>query len=123
MSNLRKNEIIDSAGAALFTPTNPGDVRVSNTAILSKYQAGITTGVTIKTGAGRLSGVVISGVEVGSVITLYDNTAASGTVLWASGIMAANSIPIALDFKNLPFSTGLTIVISAANSNATIIYE
>jgi len=90
---------------------------------ISKYQSGTTAGVILKRGSGNLHGLVISGVANNSVITLYDNTAASGTVIWSSGAMGSQTQPFALDFHSLPFSIGLTLVISAANSNLLAIYE
>ena len=89
----------------------------------SKYQSGTTAGLVLKYGAGALRGVVISGVANNSVITLYDNTAASGTVIWSYGTMGSQTQPYDLDFKTLPFSIGLTLVISGASSNITVIYE
>lgn len=89
----------------------------------SKYQSGTTAGLVLKYGTGNLHGLVVSGVANNSVITLYDNTAASGTVLWSSGSMGALTTPFALDFQDLPFFTGLTLEIASANSNVTVIYE
>jgi hypothetical protein len=90
---------------------------------ISKYQSGTTAGLVLKYGAGNLHALVISGVVNNSVVTLYDNTAASGTIIWASGSMGAQTTPFSLDFHLLPFSTGLTLVIATANCNATVIYE
>lgn len=89
----------------------------------SKYQAGTTAGVVLKYGPGNLHGIAVSGVSNNSVVTLYDNTAASGTILWSSGKMGANAVPFDIDFKGAAFSIGLTLVISGANSNAMVIYE
>lgn len=89
----------------------------------SKYQAGQTAGVVLKYGTGNLHGIAVSGVVVNSVITLYDNTAASGTILWSSGSMSANSTPFFIDFKGIPYFTGLTLAITGANSNAMVAYE
>jgi hypothetical protein len=94
------------------------------TSLTSKYQAGTTAGVNYKTGSGVVHGLVISAVSNNATITLYDNTAASGTILFASGAMAANTDPFLLGFdEGLPFTTGLTLVISAANCTVTTIYE
>lgn len=90
---------------------------------ISRYQSGTTAGLILKYGPGNLHGLIIGGVAQNSVITLYDNTAASGTIIWASGTMGAQTQPFALDFHSLPFSTGLTLVISGASSSVTIIYE
>ena len=94
---------------------------------ISVYQAGTTAGVVAKYGAGSLHSVAISGIVTTSVVTLYDNTAASGTVLWSSGSQTigaqANNFPYYIDFKGLAFTNGLTLVISTANCNALVIYE
>lgn len=89
----------------------------------SKYQSGTTAGLVLKYGAGNLHGIVISGVANNSNVTLYDNTAASGTVLWSSGAMGAQTIPFPVPFWNKPFSTGLTLVIANANCNVDVVYE
>lgn len=88
-----------------------------------KYQSGITTGVVCKYSSGNLRGVIISGVNNNAVVTLYDNIVASGPIIWGSGSMGAQTIPLDLDFKSLSFSTGLTLVISGANCNVLLIYE
>jgi hypothetical protein len=77
----------------------------------------------LKYNAGNLHKLIISGVVNNAVITLYDNTSAGGTILWASGAMGAQTQPFDLDFDATPFSIGLTLVISAANANCMVIYE
>jgi hypothetical protein len=89
----------------------------------SKYQAGTTAGVICKYGAGNLRGIIISGVVNNAQVDLYDNTAASGTLLWSSGAMTNQTVPFDLQFQSMTFSTGLTMVVSAANCNALVIYE
>ena len=63
---------------------------------------------TVKSGAGQLQGFYV-GTATGN-ITIYDNTAASGSV-----ILATSAVPSAGAYK-LPvsFGTGLTIVLSGA---------
>jgi len=93
------------------------------TGATSKYQAGAGT-VICKYGAGNLHGVVISGVANTSVVTLYDNIGTSATsILWSSGAMGAQTTPFGLDLHNIPFFTGLTLEIKAANSNTMVAYE
>lgn len=87
------------------------------------HAAGTTAGVVLKVGPGNLHQMIVSQVSVNSVITLYDNTAASGTVLWTSGAMPANTTPYPLDFAGIGFATGLTFVVSGAACSLTIIYE
>jgi hypothetical protein len=117
----------NSAGTTAYTIT----ARVSTiyrlggllTQPTSKYQAGTTAGVVCKYGAGNIHGIVISNITAGSVVTIYDNTAASGTILFSSGAMAEKTFPFSLDFKGIPFSIGLTLVIATQISNALVVYE
>lgn len=88
-----------------------------------KFQSGTTAGLVLKYGPGNLHGISISGVAQNSVVTLYNNIAASGEILWSSGTMGANAVPFGIDMHNAPFGIGLTLVISGASSNATVIYE
>ena len=69
----------------------------------------------VKTGAGQLYGF-FCGTATGN-ITIYDNTAASGTkILDASALVAGlNTLPVS-------FGTGLTIVLSGAGV-ATALYQ
>ncbi|HET8688158.1 MAG TPA: hypothetical protein VFM18_16105, partial [Methanosarcina sp.] len=89
----------------------------------SYFQQGLTAGVTLKNGAGNLHSVILSGITNNSVLTLYDNTAASGTVIWTSGPLTSNGLPFAIPIEGIPFSNGLTISITGAALNALIIYE
>ena len=87
------------------------------------FQQGTTAGITMKTGAGNLDAVAISGVVNNSVVTLYDNTAASGKVIWTSGAMSNNTFPFDVPMGKITFSIGLTLVISGAACNALVKYE
>lgn len=111
-----------------------GIVRLYNAIILrtgrditqpkSFYQAGTVTAQVLKRGPGLLHGLAVSGVAVNSNITLYDNTTNSGTILFSTGAMGANTVPFNIDFgQGAPFQTGLTLNIATANSNATTRYE
>jgi hypothetical protein len=79
----------------------------------------ISSGATtvVKTGGGRLIRVSITETAAGT-ITIYDNTAGSGTVLAA---FKASVVEGTYEF-NLPFATGLTIVTGAA-SKLTVVYD
>lgn len=88
----------------------------------SKYQTGQTAGLILKYGAGTTHGLAISGVVNNSVIILYDNTAASGTVLWSTGTMGAQTQPFYIQLV-APFYIGLTLAITGAASNVTVQYE
>lgn len=89
----------------------------------SKYQSGTVAALVLKYGVGNVHGISISGVVNNSVVTLYDNTAATGTILWSSGAMSNQTVPLFIDLKGLPYFTGLTLAITVANSNVTVIYE
>lgn len=90
---------------------------------ISFFQQGLTAGVTLKYGAGNMQGIVLSGITNNSVVTFYDNTAASGTVIWTSGALTSNGLPFFIDMKGIQFSTGLTIAITGAALNVLTMYE
>ena len=69
------------------------------------------TTTTVKTGAGILHTITVEGGTAGT-ITVYDNTAASGTKL--ADFSSTNAIQTYI--FDVTFSTGLTIVTSAATS-------
>lgn len=100
-------------------------VRLGNLATqpMRKFQSGTTAGLVLKYGAGNLHGLIISAVTQNAVVTLYDNTAASGDIIWASGAMGAQTQPFELEMHDIPFSIGLTLVISGANANVLVAYE
>lgn len=67
------------------------------------------TTTTVKSGAGHLRRMVIAGGTLGDV-TIYDNTAASGTVIQAAATPASGAVIL----EDLDFATGLTVVTAAA---------
>jgi len=82
----------------------------SHTASPWNYKSLTASGTTVvKTGAGQLYGFYV-GTAAGN-ITIYDNTAGSGTV-----IVATSAVPAAGSVVLLPisFGTGLTVVLSGA---------
>lgn len=84
----------------------------------SNYQ-NITTGTTttVKTGPGILRGMSVNTTAAGT-ITVYDNTAASGTKIGTFKTSIAEGwYPL-----NCRFSTGLTVVTAAA-SDITMFWE
>jgi hypothetical protein len=98
-----------------------------STAPISFFQSGTTAGINLKIGAGALRSIVISNITNNAAITLYDNTASSGTILWASGAIptggGANPGVIYVDLKEIPFYTGLELAITTANCNVLVVYE
>ena len=71
----------------------------------------------VKSGAGHLRSITINTTAAGT-ITVYDNTAASGTVI---AVIQASVSPQTLEY-NVTFGTGLTIVTAAA-SDITVGYR
>jgi hypothetical protein len=68
------------------------------------------TTTTVKSGAGVLHTIVLTETAAGT-ITIYDNTAASGTVI---GLLKASIVEGTYTFDRA-FTTGLTIVTAAAS--------
>jgi hypothetical protein len=100
----------------------------ATTQSISKYQSGTTAGVVCKLGPGQLHSIVISAVANGAVVTLYDNTTATGTILWSSGtlVQSAQLNPdiLTISFpEGIPFFTGLSFAITTANANVLAVYE
>lgn len=80
------------------------------------------TTTTVKTGAGVLVRIINNKKVLSGVITIYDNTAASGTKIGTitnPATLLDNQLQ--LDYECI-FSTGLTIVTSAAE-DLTIVYR
>lgn len=75
----------------------------------STYISTATT-TTIKSGTGQLGSIIVTGGTAGTII-VYDNTAASGTIL--ASFDSTNALN-EYDFKGVPFYTGLTVITSAA---------
>lgn len=81
--------------------------------------ANITTNTTtvVKTGSGVLDRIVIGTAGTSSVITVYDNTAASGTKI---GTVSGDAQAVLV--FGVRFATGLTIVTTGA-PNVTVSYR
>ena len=73
----------------------------------------------LKYGAGVLQKIVFNNTS-GTSITIYDNTAGSGTVI---GIITTTATAIGAWEYNVPFSNGLTLVTVGNSLDATIVYE
>lgn len=76
-----------------------------------------------RSGKGFLSKIVVNTAVANGVITVYDNTAASGTKI-ATITMPATLLQnhFTLDFGKVMFNTGLTVVTSAA-TDITVVIE
>lgn len=97
--------------------------RLSPVAVAPRY-VNITTATTtvVKAGGGTLRSVIINGVAAAGTITMFDNTAGSGTKIGTISVNNSLSVnPIQLTY-GVEFSTGLTIVTGTAN-DLTVIYD
>lgn len=81
---------------------------------------------TVKSGAGTLYAIVLnSAATATNTTTMYDNTAASGTVIGRPAVTTA-TVPTTLTFgpSGMAFATGLTIITAVANGgDMTIVYK
>ena len=83
--------------------------------------AGAATTV-VKSGGGTLIGIVVNKAVASGVVTVYDNTAASGTkiaTITFPAVLLGNQVNLTYGCW---FSTGLTVVTSAAD-DITVIYN
>ncbi len=87
-------------------------------------QAGTTTGVLVKTGVGFLHALTINTPAASAVITLYDNTAASGTKIATITLPASlvSDGPICVIY-DVSFSTGLELVIATGACDVTLAWR
>lgn len=81
------------------------------------------TTTTVKSGAGLLHCIQINAAAATGVITVYDNTAGSGTkiaTITMPATLLANQVTLYFDVK---FATGLTIVTATAAQDITVAYR
>jgi hypothetical protein len=77
----------------------------------------------VREGRGVLRKIVINEPVTTGVITMYDNTAASGTKIGTITCAATTSdTPISLDY-DVVFKKGLTIVTSTAAQDITVVWS
>lgn len=74
--------------------------------------------ITVKSGAGLLASINVNQAASAAAVTLYDNTAASGTKIGSIVYGAAATAPVSLPFGpnggGINFNTGLVIVTSGS---------
>jgi|ERR1035437_522038 hypothetical protein len=74
---------------------------------------------TIKSGSGTLNGIMINNAGSSGTATIYDNTAASGTIIAILTIPSGgvNPVPAAMTGLGIEFATGLTVVLAGSTAN------
>ena len=88
--------------------------------ILSAYRYLNITGqatTTVKSGGGVLHTICINTPAATETITIYDNTAASGTKIGTITVFASTNPCLTYDIN---FTTGLTLVTATASSDLTV---
>ena len=82
----------------------------------------ITTNATttVKSGNGKLIRIIFNGPVATGTVTIYDNTAASGTKI-GTITTPASPQPQSIEF-GLSFNTGLTIVTATAAQDITVVW-
>lgn len=103
---LNVNMATKVAGEDLSADVMKVEGRFSTTAIST------ATTTTVKSGAGFVHSIQVVGGTLGAV-TVYDNTAASGTVIIPTHTPTA-SLPNPIIYLDREFGTGLTVVTAAA---------
>lgn len=88
---------------------------------------------TIKSGIGILRGISINNNTTGGTVTIYDNTAASGTKIMtlqvgspSGGLLTTTGLagPTMISGLDIKFGTGLTVVTAgSANNNVSLYYR
>ena len=84
--------------------------------------AAAPTTTTVRTGAGILHTLTVNKPVASSVITIYDNTAASGTVIGTVTLPATLLSDAFTLTYDAAFSTGLTIVTATGASDITVTF-
>ena len=78
------------------------------------------TTTTVKSGEGILGAIIVNKATADGVITIYDNTAASGTKIATITMPATLLANSAVFTYNVHFKTGLTVVTSGAAQDITV---
>lgn len=108
-------ETVTPNGAALIKDGNgfPAGYRYAN----------ITTTATteVKATGGFLHSITINNSTATGTITIYDNTAGSGTTIGTITVGASPVLPVTLTY-DVWFNTGLTIVTGVETSDITVSY-
>ncbi len=85
--------------------------------------AAAPTTTAVKAGAGTLHSIVINKTAATGVITIYDNTSATGTLIGTITMPAAVLASQIVLTYDVSFTTGLTIVTATAAQDITVTYR
>jgi hypothetical protein len=77
----------------------------------------------VKSSPGFLKGFVINSAVAGAVVTFYDNTAGSGTVISAFTLTNAITVPQPFVEMDILFQNGFAVVVATDNADITFTYR
>jgi len=123
MDSLNADVIAESTTLAVRTATIYRLGKLQTQPMSYYHASGTTTGVNLKIGVGNLHSIIFGSAANNAVITLIDNTTGSTPVLWVYTATGALAAPVSIDFKGMPFFTGLRFVVATGNASFTIVYE
>jgi hypothetical protein len=89
-------------------------------------QTGLIASRVLKYGPGNLRSAHVSNIAASSVASLYDATSVvAANLIWSSGAHINNQslMPYDINFQDLPFSNGLTLAVTVAAVNMTVVFE
>lgn len=99
---------------------------------INQYQNITGNGTTVvKSGPGLLRAIILNNNTTGGTMTVYDNTAASGTKIMtlqlgtpSGGLLSTSGFPspCSLPALDVRFNTGLTVVMAGSSSNNVTVY-
>lgn len=89
----------------------PGTTGVLATPYSGMQNTAITASAEVKASAGVVGTLINTGSATSPVITVYDNTAANGTVIWAGTLTAGQVLPL-----GIPCGTGIYVSLAAAGT-------
>ena len=124
---------LDDTSPSTVTENQFGNIRMGSDRILlvheqgksfSNITAAAPTTTTVKSSAGHFHTLTINKSAANGVITIYDNTAGSGTLIATITQPAAllSSGPVTVTY-DVAFATGLTLVTSGAAQDITVSYR
>jgi len=117
LGNTQINSYTKIAGEDLTNDVTKVEVQTSYT--------NISASALIKTGAGRLSAIIVNSAAAGATIKVWDNTSAATTVLLNTITFAAAATQggAILRFPEIKFNTGCYVTIAVAAMDATICWN
>ena len=120
---MKKTFAAGIACLAILCPFRAVAQPATSVQVLGYSYANITGDATtvVKSGPGTLHTVCLNGVTAAEVITIYDNTAASGTKIGT--ITAPSGQTLSCQTYDVLFSTGLTLATATQTGDITVSYR